>query len=160
MDLEKRQTVKVYLDNCCYNRPYDDQTQLRISLETQAKLQIQSMIRNKEIELASSYVLLYENSRNPHTSRQKTIRGFVRENVITYIDIDHADEVKALADEMIASGLKTADAYHVACAILANSDYFLTTDDRLLKYKTDKLRLADPTEFIREWEASEDEDDE
>ena len=44
----------VYLDNCCYNRPYDDQSQLRISLETQAKLQIQSMIRSKEIELASS----------------------------------------------------------------------------------------------------------
>ena len=30
--------LKVYLDNCCYNRPYDDQSQLRISLETQAKL--------------------------------------------------------------------------------------------------------------------------
>ena len=44
--------MKVYLDNCCYNRPYDDQSQLRISLETQAKLQIQSMIRNKDIELA------------------------------------------------------------------------------------------------------------
>lgn len=52
--------MKVYLDNCCYNRPYDDQSQLRISLETQAKLQIQSMIRNREIELVSSYVLMYE----------------------------------------------------------------------------------------------------
>lgn len=30
--------MRVYLDNCCYNRPYDDQTQLRISLESQAKL--------------------------------------------------------------------------------------------------------------------------
>ena len=29
---------KVYLDNCCYNRPYDDQTQLRIELETKAKI--------------------------------------------------------------------------------------------------------------------------
>lgn len=44
------------------------------------------------------------------------------------------------------------DAYHVACAILAESDYFLTTDDRLLKYKTDKVQIIDPTEFIREWE--------
>ena len=55
--------------------------------------------------------------------------------------------------------MKTADAHHVACAILAGSDYFLTTDDRLLKYKTDKLRLVDPVEFIREWEVSEDEGD-
>ena len=47
--------LKIYLDNCCYNRPYDDQSQLRISLETQAKLQIQNMIKNKELQLASSY---------------------------------------------------------------------------------------------------------
>jgi hypothetical protein len=29
--------IKVYLDNCSYNRLFDDQKQLRISLETQAK---------------------------------------------------------------------------------------------------------------------------
>ncbi len=144
--------MKVYLDNCCYNRPYDDQSQLRISLETQAKLQIQGMIRDNEIALVSSYVLLYENSRNPHESRQKTIRGFVKDNVTTYIDVDRAEDVKKIADGIIATGVKTADAYHVACAILADSDYFLTTDDRLLKYKTDKLQIMDPTEFIREWE--------
>ena len=28
--------LRIYLDNCCFNRPYDDQSQLRISLETQA----------------------------------------------------------------------------------------------------------------------------
>ena len=33
--------MKIYLDNCCFNRPYDDQTQIRISLETQAKLYVQ-----------------------------------------------------------------------------------------------------------------------
>ena len=30
--------MKIYLDNCCYNRPYDDQSYLSISLETQAKM--------------------------------------------------------------------------------------------------------------------------
>ena len=72
-----------------------------------------------------------------------------------YIAVDRADEVKSIADEIIATGVKTADAYHVACAILSGSDYFLTTDDRLLKYKTDKLKLVDPTEFIRNWEVTE-----
>ncbi len=145
--------IKVYLDNCCYNRPYDDQSQIRISLETQAKLQIQSMIRNREIDLVSSYVLLYENSKNPHAMRQTTIRTFVKENVSEFVDVDRADEVKRNADEIIAIGVKTIDAYHVACAILGGCDFFLTTDDRLLKYKTDRVSLMDPTEFIREWEA-------
>ena len=89
--------------------------------------------------------------------RQNTIREFVKDNVSTFIDINRADEVKVIADEIIATGVKTADAHHVACSILSESDYFLKTDDRLLKYKTDRIRLVDPTEFIREWETSENE---
>ena len=150
--------MKVYLDNCCYNRPYDDQSQLRISLETQAKLQIQNMIRNNDVILASSYVLLYENSKNPHEQRKKSILSFVKDNTIDYVDVDRANEVKSKADEIIAAGVKTADAHHVACAILAGCDFFLTTDDRLLKYKTDKLQIIDPIEFIRNWEVQEDDD--
>ena len=41
--------MRVYLDNCCYNRPFDDQAQLRIRLETEAKLEIQTQMRmNRE----------------------------------------------------------------------------------------------------------------
>ena len=79
--------MRVYLDNCCYNRPYDDQSQLRISLETQAKLRIQDMIRDKELDLASSYVLLYENSKNPYELRKGSIRSFVKDHISVYIDI-------------------------------------------------------------------------
>lgn len=41
--------MKIYLDNCCFNRPYDDQTQIRISLETQAKLYIQDLVKKKKL---------------------------------------------------------------------------------------------------------------
>ena len=43
---EERQMLRVYLDNCCYNRPYDDQSQLKISMEAQSKLEIQQQIRD------------------------------------------------------------------------------------------------------------------
>jgi len=144
--------MRIYLDNCSYNRPYDDQSQLRISLETQAKLQIQRMIKNKELDLVSSYVLAYENSRNPNESKKNSIGKFVKENRVEYIDVDRANEVKTIADEIIATGVKTADAYHTACAILSRCDYMITTDDRLLRYKSDKIKVVDPTEFIREME--------
>lgn len=32
--------MTVYLDNCCYNRPFDDQTQERIHLESEVILTI------------------------------------------------------------------------------------------------------------------------
>jgi len=36
--------MKIYLDNCCFNRPYDDQDLLRIRIETEVKLEIQSLV--------------------------------------------------------------------------------------------------------------------
>jgi hypothetical protein len=53
--------MRVYLDNCCFNRPFDEQTQTRIRLEAEAKLDIQQRIRDKRIELGWSYILDYEN---------------------------------------------------------------------------------------------------
>ena len=49
--------MRLYLDNCCYNRPYDDQSTTTVSLEAQAKLRVQEMIREGEIELVSSFML-------------------------------------------------------------------------------------------------------
>jgi len=37
--LEKK--LRIYLDICTFNRPFDDQNQLKIKLETEAKLFIQ-----------------------------------------------------------------------------------------------------------------------
>lgn len=43
--------LKLYLDNCCFNRPFDDQTQLTIYLESQAKLFIQHGILSGTFQL-------------------------------------------------------------------------------------------------------------
>ena len=55
--------MKLYLDNCCYNRPFDDQQQLKIHLETQAKLYIQQKIKDGQYDLVWSYILEYENAK-------------------------------------------------------------------------------------------------
>ena len=141
--------MRVYLDNCCYNRPYDDQSQLRISLESQAKLHVQGMIKDGEIQLASSYMLIYENSKNRSETKRRAIEQFVANNTSVYIDETHSSEVENLAETIAATGVKSADAIHTACAILTISDYLLTTDDRLLKYKNDNIMIVNPTEFIR-----------
>lgn len=142
--------MRVYLDNCCYNRPFDDQQQPRISLEAQAKLHIQDMIRNGELELASSYTLLYELSRNPFESRRQSIHQFLADFTKYYIDENSSEKVGELAKEIMLTGVKTADAHHVASAIVAECNFFLTTDDRLLKYRTEQLRILDPVSFILE----------
>ena len=73
--------VRVYLDNCCYNRPYDDQTQITISLETQAKLHIQDMICDNHCELVSSSILHYEVHNSPYEIQEHAISEFLKKNV-------------------------------------------------------------------------------
>jgi hypothetical protein len=67
--------MKLYLDNCCFNRPFDDQKQLRIKLETEAKLKIQEDIRFGLHQLVWSYILDYENSMNPFRERRDKLRN-------------------------------------------------------------------------------------
>jgi len=139
--------VKIYLDMCCFNRPYDDQAQLRIELETKAKLYIQQQIVDGKFTLVSSVVLEFENSKNPYQLRRLVISDFLR-HAKEYVE--DSDSVLNLAKEVNATGVKPKDASHVACAIHAGCDYFLSTDDRLLKYKDSRIQLMNPVDFIKE----------
>lgn len=77
--------LKIYLDMCCYNRPYDDQSQLKVAIKTQSKLYIQSLIKDKKLELIVSYMLRYECSKNPFEMRRNTIFDFMRDVNILYL---------------------------------------------------------------------------
>lgn len=143
--------ILVYLDNCCFNRPYDDQSQIRINLETQAKLYIQKLIIDKKISLAYSYMSRYENSQNPFKIRKDTISHFFN-NAVLYISEDNSKEIQDKAADIMKTGIKAKDAIHLACAIFGKCDIFLSTDIKLLKYKTNEIALMNPTTFVSEME--------
>ena len=147
--------MRIYLDNCCYNRPYDDQLQMRIHLDTEAKLHIQDMVKNNELELVTSYMLDYENAKNRFWHKRQAISEFLNENEAYYVSQDRNEEAIQIAEEIKKTGAKNADALHVACAILAISNYFITTDDRLLKYRSEKVEIVTPGEFVRRVEEKE-----
>ncbi|WP_256973432.1 hypothetical protein [Nostoc sp. T09] len=69
--------TRVYLDTSVYNRPFDDQTQPKIFLETQAIILILQMVEGRLIELVSSSVLEYENSRNPFIVNQQSMKRYL-----------------------------------------------------------------------------------
>lgn len=144
--------VRVYLDMCCYNRPYDDQSQIKIALEAQAKLHIQDLIRNGKADLVGSYTLDYEVSRNPFEMRKRAIIRFIENNMKAYVGVERDDVIAPMAKEIMKTGVKEKDAFHVASAIYAGCDYFISTDIRLLKYKSDRIKLVTPLEFIAETE--------
>jgi predicted nucleic acid-binding protein len=138
----------IYLDNCSYNRPFDDQSQLRISLETQAKLYIQSLVKNNKIDLVYSYVCFYENYINPFENRKLSIFEFSENAKICIIE-NH--DILLKANKIIHDRIKPLDALNLACAINAKVDYFITVDDGILKYKTNEIEIFDPIMFIKHW---------
>lgn len=144
--------MRIYLDNCSYNRPYDDLSHLTVSLEAQAKLFIQEKIRNGEYDLVTSEMLTFEVNSCPVEIRRNVIMDFIEENSTVHVGPSSISKVQEMAKDIMDTGVKYKDACHVASAILAQCDYFISTDKRLLKYKTDKIKLVNPVEFVREME--------
>ena len=118
IDGEKRNMLRIYLDNCCFNRPYDDQSCLRVYLETQAKLHIQEKIKNGGLELVTSYILRYENFMSPFTSQKSAIDNFLRSYSSYHVGAEKADMITHMAKLIMAAGIKMKDAHHLACMMM------------------------------------------
>ena len=120
---------KVYLDICCLKRPFDDQTQLRIHLESEAVLWILKQVENGGFALVGSEALELENSRNTNLQRRNRI-----EEILNRIpaSISLEDSIKSHALELEELGFKPMDALHIASAEQAAADVFISCDDQLL----------------------------
>lgn len=143
--------IRLYLDNCCFNRPFDDQNSIVIKLETEAKLFIQSSIKNGEFELLWSYILDYENHFNPDKGKMNQIRQW---KALAVSDIEESDEIFKTIEELNSIGVTSKDALHIACAVCSEADYFLTTDYRLLKKckNYQRITVINPVDFVSQKE--------
>jgi predicted nucleic acid-binding protein len=141
--------MKIYLDNCMFNRPFDEQSHIRIRLETEAKLAIQEEIRRGTYQLIWSYILDYENSKNPFQERKEQI---IKWKKYAITDVEENTNIINTAILLNNKGLQKMDSLHIACAIFAKADYFLTTDDKVNKKASAiaNIKIADPIDFIKQ----------
>ena len=139
---------KVYLDTSAYNRPFDDQTQPKIFLESQAVVIILQMVETRMVNLVSSSVLEYENSRNPYPLKQEAMNRYLQMAEARQM-VDEA--IRQRSEELGHNGLKAVDALHVACAEMLRSDYFITCDKRLINRCAGLvLKVVNPVDFVLE----------
>jgi predicted nucleic acid-binding protein len=144
--------MKIYFDVCCLNRPFDDQSQDRIRLESEAILLIMGHVENGEWDWLSSDVVIYEIEQIPDPARKQYVSilaSFARE----VIPLENQDIERS--NQLVSLGFHTYDAYHLACAEKAKIDTFLTTDDRLrqLAWKHRKqlqVKVANPLTWLEE----------
>lgn len=123
-------SLSIYLDVCCFNRPFDDQRQQRIRLETEAILLILEGCQQAKYELLSSDAVVAEIERTSDLERRARLQALAN-TATTRIVVDAIVEQRGA--KLMEQGFTVFDALHVASAEAGQADFFVTTDDRLLR---------------------------
>jgi predicted nucleic acid-binding protein len=122
--------MKIYLDTCCLNRPFDDQRQPRVRLESEAVTLILEKTHKHEWEWMGSEILFYELEQIGDIERRERTVLLAQQ---CHQIIEVTGQILDQAEKLESSGFDSYDALHLASAEYAKVDIFLTTDDHLQK---------------------------
>ena len=129
----------VYLDVCCFKRPFDDAAIERVRREAEAVAAILDAAETGTFQLVRSPAHDFENERNPREDRRLATRLWL--DAATALATASA-AVTARAAELAGLGFGPLDALHLAFAEQSAARWFVTTDDRLLRRaSTERERL-------------------
>ena len=120
----------LYLDSCCYNRPFDDLSQIRVRLEAEAVEWILEESRSNRFTIVTSDYLSLELNRNPDPAKRADSLSMF---AYAGLHLSASEAVARRAEEMEAIGIRGFDALHIAAAEASGCDYLVTTDSGLLK---------------------------
>jgi len=128
---------KIYLDVCTLCRPYDDQSLMRVHLETFAVLMILKAVE------AGRYQMLYSPVHNLEisaisTDHERVDLLLLLKGMALECEVDKRT-ARVRAEELVGKGFGIADAAHLAFSEAAQAD-FISCDDNLLK-KCKKIKL-------------------
>jgi predicted nucleic acid-binding protein len=144
--------MRVYLDVCCLNRPFDDQSQERVRLESEAVKAVIELATKRVHRWVSSDAVGFEVAQDPDDGRRRRLQALLR-HVSEHKSLDAASLRRARALE--AARIPGIDAVHLAIAERAGCDAFLTVDDVLLRRvrrlaPPPRIRVCNPLEWIAE----------
>lgn len=144
--------MKIYLDVSCLNRPFDDQGQTRVRLESEATTLILEQCEHGDWQHMASEMSRIEIDAIPDADRRARVQLLLPDQGAMR---KLSEPVFKRAESLELLGFKPADAVHLASAETLNVDIFLSCDDRLCRlarrHKAQlKVRLANPVEWLKE----------
>jgi len=147
--------MKVYLDVCCINRPFDDQSQDRIRLEAESVRILLHQVKIGQLIWVGSSVVFFELMQNKDQERKEKMLSLIAP-MSEMIMIDQEDIQRA--EDLEKMGFGAMDALHLAAAERLTADIFFTVDDRLLRngrrYKKKlKVKVLSPITYWTEGES-------
>lgn len=152
--------MKIYLDNCCYNRLFDDRTNIKNYLEREAILIIMQKAYEGEDEIIGSDVLDIEISKIASPEKRGNVEGVYRALISNVQEFNKGIENRAKEIVKI-SNIRAFDSLHLASAE-AGADILLTTDVKFLRNCKKifcKVDVKNPIEYVMEVFDYDDKDD-
>lgn len=143
--------MRLYLDCCCYNRPFDNPTNNRIYDEGEAVLSILSRSLKGESVVIGSFVLDMEIDNIPDYVKKFNVQSLYR---VSSEFISQTPDIRKRAEELRSkTGIRLMDSLHLASAEAGRTDIFITTDDRLIRSCGDAelfIRVMNPVKYLAE----------
>jgi hypothetical protein len=144
--------LRLFFDTCCLNRPWDDQSQIRIHLESEAVLYLIEAARLGRIEMVTSDYLLAEILCQPDSGRCFNVMALTTPAAL---HISQSGAIEQKAKSLAPFHILGNDALHVVTAEAAQCDFLLTTDDRFQNrcqraavQSALTIQVLNPTEFL------------
>lgn len=138
--------MRIYLDSCCYNRPFDSHHQERIRREAEAVLAI---LESAHVKISCAPL---------HWELAAIANAEKRVRVNSLLSLAQHEEVDATAftarvPQIAALGFRPMDSAQIACAELVAADWFLSTDDLLVRCAARqaaslKVAVANPADWV------------
>ena len=143
--------MRLYFDCCCYNRPFDDQSQQRIHDESEAILSLMNRCLAVRGTILGSTVLRLEIDGIGDTVKREKVRHLYR---AVNEDVGYTSMVRQRAEEICQhSAIHEMDALHISSAEMGRTDVFLTTDARLIRSCRSislRVRVMNPVSYLAE----------
>jgi len=143
--------LKLYFDNCCFCRPFDDLTQEKIALEEKAIEDILAKYEKNELEIYTSKVVDLEMSKIKDQNKKRQVEDLY--DSLALQTIVYNQDIKQRAIEIETYNIKKMDSLHMALAESMGMDYLITTDKLFIngtKRLNSKVKVISPIEFIIE----------
>jgi hypothetical protein len=146
--------MRLYVDLSCFNRPFDDQGQKRIRLETEAVFGVLTRIVEGKDTLLWSWVMSFENDKHPNPDRRDEIAVW---EARAERSVSLSNKLEERARQISELGISGLDAVHLASAEEGGADVLLTCDDVLVRRsrrQTLTLRVLNPVAYFEEVKAN------
>jgi predicted nucleic acid-binding protein len=146
--------MKLYLDNCCYNRLFDDLSVERNRVESEAILSIIKLAQQGLITIIGSDILEMEIDATSNIDKKDKVSEVYKSIITEKVHYDDGISNRAKEMQSRSQYLRVNDSLHLASAEKGQVDIFLTTDDKLENYAKnvlqENIRALNPLEYMME----------